>query len=280
MKWFDKEVFQYFLGICAGLIGISLAAYLGYLLTSSPKIALADYIQLLILLFISGTMLVAIWTQQKKDKSDHSSDYLNRSVELIDRAYEVLNGDNNNPKNDRVSWVTAARLLQRSASLAREISVDSHRKIYESEQDYRRHQFNELLTIDGKSLPPEFFLGQAMISGDIGKSAYNGKMGKLGYEWIPTRIVSVIYKFKMYPEGYTDPLNDSVDLDSKELDRLWLFDHKGVNDYFTFRKNFFAVGSKVFHRSENEKPTVVTEAEINTLMPSLSGMYDTYEYHA
>lgn len=274
MNWFDKRAFQYFLGCCAGLFGVALAIYLGYLLISEPNIDLADYIQLLILIFISGTMFVAIWTQNKREDWEQSSAYLERSIELMRRAFEVLSREDNYPKNDRISWVTAARLLQRAESISRSISVYSHQEIYESEKDYQRHRFNELLTIEGKSLPPEFFTGKSMIVGDLGKSAAGDGSGRVGDEWIPTRIVSVIYRFKLYPDNYDDPLERSSDLTQRELEKLWLFDHKGVVDYFSFRRQFFPAISKVFMRAEGQETREVTAEEINQYMPSLSGFYD------
>ena len=243
-------------------------------MNSEPKIDFADYIQLLILIFISGTMFVAIWTQNKREEWEQSSAYLERSIELMGRAFEVLSGANDYPKNDRISWVTAARLLQRAESISLSISVYSHQEIYESEKDYQRHRFNELLTIEGKSLPPEFFTGKSMVVGDLGRSAAGDGSGRVGNEWIPTRIVSVIYRFKLYPDNYDDPLERSSDLTQRELEKLWLFEHKGVVDYFSFRRQFFPAVSKVFMRTEGQETREVTAEDINQYMPSLSGFYD------
>ena len=274
MNWFDKSTFQYFLGVIAGLLVSAMAIYLGYLLISAPKISVSDYIQMLILVFISGTMFVSIWSQKKKDEREVSEDYLNRSTVLMNRAYEVLCSESACPNNNRISWVTAARLLQTADDLSKRISMASHKDIFLSEHDYQRHRFNELLSSNGESLPTEFFLGGSIVSGDLGKSAFNCELEKLGTDWIPTKIVSVIYRFKSYPINYNDPLKSATDLTTDELDSLWLLDSKGVCDYFTFRNNFVPVMSKIFQtfENENENSREVTESEINSAMASLSGV--------
>lgn len=267
----EKSLIPEFLGIICGLSALALTVYLGYLLNSEPIIEVADYIQLSALVVIAATLAFSMNVQRQKEKLDESKIYLASSIDLINKAYDVLNSHGEGLTSDRISWVTAARLLTRSSFLASKISLPSHKTIYESEHDFQRHQFGNLLKLDGKPLPVEFFMGNGYTKGDIGRSAVS-TISSQGTNWIPPRIVATVYKFRSFPEGYEDPLDSSRDFSGKELDRLWFFDDKGVHDYIVFRKHFLPIGKTVKYKEPSGEYKSVSEAEIGPLMENLSGL--------
>lgn len=245
-------------------------AYLGYLIKQTPKVSAADYIQILIFVTIALTLIFAIYAQVKNSQNTDSAAYLNTSIELLNKAYVVLSDGAGGVRCDRITWVTAARLLSRSEIIAKNISVDSHRDIFNSEKDYQRHRLNQLLSIDGKPLPIEFFFGSGYINGDIGASAYatleNGEI-----EWIPTNIVSQVYRFKEYPRDYNDPLDGSTAYNEAELQsNISLSDQDGVCGYIRIREHLLPTDyKKVFQlRPKSQGGNVVIDSKkINTLEP-------------
>lgn len=252
---------------------VGLALYLGYLFNSPPKVELKVYIQFLTFIVVAVALSVAVWVQFRKDSQGASEDYLNRAISLIEKAHEILSNEAGCAKHDRVSWVTAARLLQTAEVLEKKIKEESHLDIYASEKDYQRHRFHKLLAHQGKPLPAEYFLGGNIVYGDIGASAYSKTSGKVGGEWIPIKAVSVVYRFKTYPDNYIDPLGSAKDLSYKEIDKLDTFGQDGLIDYLKFRHHFLGSGDRVYSiRSSYDKS--VSPTDINIKMNELRNNHD------
>jgi hypothetical protein len=259
------------LGLLSGLFAVALALYLGYLMTSAPIIKVSDYIQLLVLIVIAATLMFSIHVQKEKEKFDESQAFLDTAISLINKAYDVLSDGGKELTTDRVSWVTAARLLTRSSALASRISLQSHQVIYDSEHDFQRHKFGDLLRIDGESLPVEFFFGTGYEIGNVGKSAFSTIRNE-EVNWLPVQVVSTVYQFSSFPEGYEDPLNGSKVFNSKEMMRMSLFDNRGVHDYVVFRNYFTPVGTKILQKKGVDEPVEVSATDINRIMPTLFGV--------
>lgn len=262
------------LGLVFALFAVGVSFYLGHLLIIEPIIKVTDYVQILVLLVITGALVVSILVQRKKENLDESNIYLKSSIDLINKAYSVLRKSDGTITSSRVSWVTAARLITRAQSLAVNILLQSHKIIYESEHDFQRHRFHDLLKINGKSMPVEFFCGMGYLSGSIGRSAYGTLSKSQGVNWIPSRIVAVIYRFSTFPDQYEDPLNDSVKLTNRELERLWMFNERGACDYLTFREYFTYVSGGIYRVKGVKEAVKVNASEIDDQMVSLSGIVD------
>lgn len=227
------------LAVLTAPLVVAAMIYLGEILASAPKLGLVDYIQMLTLPFIAGSMGVAIWVHKRKEDYDRSSAYLNNATALVNRARQVLTNKDGSLTNDRVSWVTAARLIMRAEMIVAKISFDAHKVIFEAEHDYQRHTFGGFLKHDTSTLPASFFCGSQDLNATIGQAVYDPSQAMGGQKWIPPRVVAVVYRFFQYPAGYEDPLDSSKLLSEEERDRLWLFGQKGVCDYLVFRENFF-----------------------------------------
>lgn len=250
-------------GVLTGAIVLSMTFFLiNLLLLKADKIGVPDGIQILIMVFIGGTMITAIVVQARNESFNRSAALLANATTLIERAKVVLTDAGGGPTNDRVSWVTAARLLTRAEAVSSEISVPTHRAIYEAEHDYQRHVFWGFLRDQGKPLSASFFCG-GPASASLGTAACDPNNRKGDQHWIPSRIASVIYRFFQFPESYEDPLDSSVELEERELDRLAILGQRGFTVYIRFRKKCFAVGNKVFQRNNGAHASVISASEID-----------------
>lgn len=221
------------------------------------NLALADCIQIVIMLFIAGTMIVAMVSHAHGKSYLHSETNLERALSLINRAAEVIIvGDQ--LTNDRVAWVTCARLLTRAEDLSRKITTETHRLIFEGERDFWRHKFRDLLRPGGNDLRGSFFCG-GKLGETIGEAVAGGDGPDAGKKWIPPQIINVIYVFMSFPEGYEDPLRASDTFGKKERDRLAMLGYEGVHDYLVFRKNFTAIGNKVLKKGAYKAGAVSAE---------------------
>lgn len=210
----------------------------------------ADCIQLVIMIFIAGTMIVGIRSHKHEKEYSQSATNLESALSLIERAALVLMVDGK-LTNDRVAWVTCARLIARAEALSKKVTTETHSLIFEAERDFQRHKFRDMLKLDGKELSGAFFCGgeqEQTIGGVVSSS--NHPAG--GRSWIPTRIINVVYTFMSFPENYEDPLRSSDDFGAKERNRMFELGHDGLREYLVFRKNFLIIGKKVLRRSDRK----------------------------
>ncbi len=261
------------LGLLFGLYAAAFAVYFGKLLIAEAEISLSDFIQLLILLFIAGTMFVGIWAQRKNKEFERSAAYLGNALALITKAKQVLLKPDGSPSNNRIAWVTSARLIVRAELLRCKITELSHQAIFAAEHDFHRHDFHHILKVNGSPLDASFFCGAPSPGMTIGEAVYDSTQEKNGQKWIPPRILAVVYRFFQYPETYEDPLQSVDKLSSREVDLLWMMDQKGVCDYITFRENFIPVSREVRQIISGSKPTKVSASEVTDQMKLLSGKW-------
>lgn len=259
------------LGLLVAIVSFTMIIYLAFLLFVEKEVRLSDYIQLVIFIAMVIAVGLSLYMHREKGKFDESQAFLTSSVDLINKAYDILSDGGSRVTTIRVSWVTAARLLTRSRMLASKITLPSHRIIFESEHDFQRHRFGDLLKMDGDPLPLEFFCGTGYAKGSVGDSAYNTIKSNGANNWLPVRVVAVIYQFKEYPEGYEDPLEGSRGFNNNEMNILWLLGERGVCDYLVFRKHFHPIGEKVLFSNKAQKAVEVTASEIDEHMGQLSG---------
>jgi hypothetical protein len=208
----------------------------------------ADCIQVIIMVFIAGTMFVGIRAHKHEKEYSQSATNLASALSLIERAAHIL-VVNGKLTNDRVAWVTCARLISRAELLSQKVTTETHALIFEAERDFQRHKFRDMLKVDGEELKGAFFCG-----GDQGQTIGEAVSGfdhpEGGASWIPTRIINVVYTFMSFPENYEDPLRSSEDYGAKERNRLFQLGHEGVREYLVFRKIFLIIGKKVLKKSD------------------------------
>ncbi|CAI8994983.1 hypothetical protein [Pseudomonas sp. IT-P218] len=218
----------------------------------------ADCIQVVIMVFIAGTMFVGIKSHNHEKEYSQSATNLESALSLIERAAQVLVVDGK-LTNDRVAWVTCARLIARAEVLGQKVTTETHTLIFESERDFQRHKFRDMLKIGGEELKGSFFCGgdQSQTIGGV-VSGFDHPEG--GRSWIPTRIINVVYTFMSFPENYEDPLRSSEDFGAKERNRLYQLGHEGVREYLVFRKIFLIIGKKVLKKSDKKGEPLSAEA--------------------
>jgi len=276
------------MGVLTGILSMGFGFLLIHLITSQ-SVQLADGIQLVIMVFFAATALITWNGYRKNQEFNQSEAYLGKAIEMVNRAREVL--ESPRPQvmsgreeilsrarhisgsevsvpakvsNDRICWVTAARLISRAEQIATLITARAHKHIFEAEHDYQRHVFHDLLMHRGQPLPSAFFFGGEYEKTSLGQAAHDS-LHEVGSEaWIPPRIVSVIYRFFQYPDGYTDPLNSSEALTDKERKNLSLSDQRGVHDYLVFREQFVGTDHYIVRKDVDPvKPREPTASEID-----------------
>lgn len=270
----EKSLFPEALGILLAFSLVGLVLILGKLIVEDLPIAVSDYIQLLTLSVIFGALCVAIWVQRRREKFDRSFIYLDNAIELMEKAKQVLIATDGKLSNNRIDWVTSARLISRVEQIAMSIEINAHKKIYDAMHDFYRHEFGEYLSGGGNTITAAFFLGVDNPNVNLGAAAFDEGQEKDAGSWIPPRILAVVYRFFEYPDGYEDPLDASHTLTTREMEKLWLHDHKGLVTYLTFRKHFYRIRNNVYRAAnETSSSRQVTQKDVDEEMRSLSGKF-------
>ncbi len=242
-----------------GVIGLIL------LWSNSDQIAVADYIQVFILVTLTATVIVALYTQRENNRHLASKEYLERSVELAEKAFIILCKEDGKPTDNRVAWVSAARLLQRSLSLSALISLDAHQSIYEAERDFQRHKFIKLLSLDQSGHIFTFYTGKNIH--DYLNYMKSEIPSGCGHEMIPTKILSTVCRFASFPDGYEDPLEITENLTQEELEKFFISGNKGLGKYFLFRKYFTVIDDQLkTNLSDGGEYRDVDASEANMLL--------------
>jgi hypothetical protein len=161
--------------------------------TISPVLAFTSFIAVLLTIKL------------QKQKNDYEKDileaqvYCENAVKCLSRAYNFLSedGTSDSPVKDRLVWLTTARLIKQADKLSNLMSVqaNSSKTMYESEKDYWRHRFYELIDFTGTSsfsMSKDYFVKASAISGDE----------------IDERSIKVIYHFALQFDGDNDPINE------------------------------------------------------------------------
>lgn len=146
-----------------------------------------------------------------------SEDYYKEAKEQLSKAYENLNHFTGKMlDNDRLRWLTTARMLSVSNMLSNKIMMSSHKVMYKEEKQFWRMKFNDLV-ID---FPSEFYAEKPM----------HWIMHE-SHERAPIAEASLveIYDFMKWSDDYTDPL-DKKTFSEKEIERMITRGPKGLGN--------------------------------------------------
>ena len=137
---------------------------------------------------------------------------LQSALDAYEQAYNLLKNRN----NDRVTWVSAARILEHGNRISKKVSEETHRDILEIQRIRYRHVLGELLGSDDHPISASFFYGQKDDTSDLDTAAmestrredvpHSPETGwkKPVMKSIPESALFIIWKFAQYPENYED----------------------------------------------------------------------------
>lgn len=223
----------------------------------------SDFIQLFIMAILFMTVMAALYDQYQSREYTKSEAYLNKSLDLAEKAHTTLSQDplpGYKASNDRVIWVTTARLIQRSLKLSELISEEAHQEIYEAERDLLRHKFSKLLRLGDTGMGFAFYTGN-QITSCLNYTNLSGNPRNCN-EMIPPEVVSIVCRYGMFPENYQDLIKRGEKLTEDELERLWISGDRAIGKYFVFRDEILCTKegfkAKLLGREEYTKINIET----------------------
>ena len=135
-----------------------------------------------------------------EDARGHSATFLEESKQILERAYEIFSGSGElAPANDRLIWLSIARMLLRYQALKVRVTEPDHKEIIEENEEYQRLRFYVLLDQSRDELDQEYFMGQEDHPLDCAE--------------IDDRSIAVIFDFSRWPDDQPDPVDDVDDIE-------------------------------------------------------------------
>lgn len=136
-----------------------------------------------------------------KDEDEYkaSQTFLKEAINNLERAYEIFTdaGENTSPpRNDRLLWLTTARMILRYDKLKSRITKAEHIDIVEEHEEYWRFQFYKLIDTNNSHFTKAYFNPSGKPhSGDC----------------IARNSMAVIFSFAQWKEGAKDPIDEVND---------------------------------------------------------------------
>jgi len=214
------------LGIAAGL-AISVAVVL-----VRGHAALLPAIQTLGSIAIAFSAIVAfsvyltnVRRHQAEDARRASETYLNQSLDLLDKVHSTfIQKGTDPPANDRLLWLSTARMIARFQKLRHRITESDHFAVVDENEEHTRLKLYTLLDDNQE----HFTRGYFSPSG----SQYAG-------DNIHRRSMAVIFAFARWKEGAPDPLAEVDDVELFARGALPI-DQSGAESYLEDFEEYWA----------------------------------------
>jgi hypothetical protein len=137
--------------------------------------------------------------QEKEDRRAESEAFLEEAVRVLNRAYDTFTRFGEDPpRNDRLLWLSAARMILRYQDMRERITEVDHQAIADENEEYVRFKFYSLLDACKDQFDVQYFLPN-------GKT-YDG-------ESVARNSVAVVFDFAKWREGMEDPLEKVDDIE-------------------------------------------------------------------
>jgi hypothetical protein len=141
--------------------------------------------------------LTTVLRHRRDDQREESETYMQEALALLDKAYETFTRlGEDPPANDRLLWLSTARMIVRFQKLRKSVVDEDHRAVVEESEEYFRLKFYTLLNQNGSNFTSDYFRG--------------GATHRYAAENIARRSIAIIFQFSRWKAGATDPL-DSID---------------------------------------------------------------------
>lgn len=133
-----------------------------------------------------------------EDERRASEKYLSESISLIEKSFSIFTDSGANispPINDRLTWLSTARMIIRFKSMKSKIKIAEHSAIADEHEEYWRLRYYTLLRDNREN----FTLSYLQPSGD-----------RYGRDTISRKSIAIIFDFARWRKENVDPL-DSID---------------------------------------------------------------------
>jgi len=205
-------------------------------------------------LFVAAGAFVWQIISHRQEKAYTKSHFaLQSALESYDLAIELLSDDN----NDRVTWVTASRIVERANQISTNVTEQVHVDVLEVQLERYRRQAVSILGHDDPSKSGSFFYGGDSSAENISAAAENSTrpihlpgLSKGQLRYLAESSLATIYALASYPSNYEDPLkSESLD---PQVNVEMRTSFPGLYEYLLHRKEYESIGGKLVKREKKK----------------------------
>jgi len=169
---------------------------------------------------IGAGVLVTLATLVLNIRRSESERYLTAAVDLLEQAYAVLAPPEGQtiPRNVRVDWLAAARLVKTSQNISYQIKQSSHRSIYRAHREFWRARLHALIYPSDEGFPEEFFAESP---------EHFTFWSDADREPLSEASLAVLYRFVL-PEDFENAIKDEPGFSVEEIERMQSFGPKAL----------------------------------------------------
>jgi len=205
-------------------------------------------------LFVAACAFIWQIISHRQEKSYTKSQFaLQSALESYDLAIELLADGN----NDRVTWITAARIVERANQMSECVTEQVHVDVMEVQLERYRRQVATILGHDSSTTSGSFFYGADSSIEDIDTAAGNATqpihlpgVSKGQLKYLAESSLATLYELASYPSNYDDPLkiNSFDQVMGPELRTSF----PGLYEYLSHRKEYESVHGKLVKREKRK----------------------------
>ena len=136
---------------------------------------------------------------KSEDAYKKSNTFLKEATNNLERVFEIFTDDSENispPRNDRLLWLTTARMLLRFNKLRQKVNILEHIDIIEEHEEYWRFKFHKLLNENKSNFTKNYFNPSSTFSSG---------------NCIEISSIAVIFNFAQWKEGAKDLIEEVDD---------------------------------------------------------------------
>jgi len=196
----------------------------------------------------AGAFVWQIWSHRQEKAYTKSHFALQSAIESYEEAIGLLSDDN----NDRVTWVAAARIIERANQISTNVTEQVHTDVLEVQLERYRRQVATVLGHDDPTKGGSFFYG-ADINEPIDTAAKIATQpilmpgissGQMNY--LAESSLATLYALASYPPDYDDPL--SVNSCDQFMGPEMRVSFPGLYEYLSHRKEYDSISGKLIKR--------------------------------
>jgi hypothetical protein len=158
-----------------------------------------------------GTLYWQHQSQLKRDDHDRSKFALDSCLATYRIALERLEDGN----NDRVTWITSARMIQRANELSILVTASPHIAVLEVEKELLRDRAADVIGYENPAKGDWFFRGldepdqDAGATGAVGGQRHRSHARRRGKSIeLSFASVETVFELASFPKNYEEPLRD------------------------------------------------------------------------
>ena len=197
-----------------------------------------------------GALIWQIRDSLRQERLRRSEFALQKTIDAWEEAYRLLQDGNNRLE----TWIAAARTIELSKKIEKDIEHLAHLDVLEIQKDRYRRELGNVIGWHNAAITGSFFYGVPEDQSDISidDAARRSTVSRGETLAIPENALFSIWQFAQYPANYEDPLPlsrfSAEQVNSGSMQVLW----PGLSAYLRHIRRYRSVCGQLLQREDED----------------------------